>query len=140
MALRCIRSFAAYEGGKPRVVKAGALVADNDPVVKGREGSFQSIDAHLQKRGRGVEAATADPGTVRTLTPPSEPGKDPGPDDAFDPTQHVTKDVLAYLDTVGETEALRVLDAEAAGENRAGIRKVRDQVLKDARARDAASE
>ncbi|MFJ9982564.1 hypothetical protein ACIQUD_00615 [Streptomyces globisporus] len=140
MALRCIRSFAAYVEGKPRVVKAGTLVAEDDPVVKGREASFQSIDAHLQKRGRGVEAATADPGTVRTLTPPTETGTNPGPGEAFDPAQHVTKEVLAYLDTVGATEALRVLDAEAAGENRAGIRKVRDQVLEDARARDAASE
>ncbi|MEU2901347.1 hypothetical protein ABZ771_00390 [Streptomyces globisporus] len=138
MALRCIRSFAAYVEGKPRVVKAGALVADDDPVVKGREVSFQSVDAHLQKRGRGVEAATADPGTVRTLTPPAEPT--PPSSDLFDPTEHVTKDVLAYLGTVGETEAERVLEAEAAAENRAGIRKVRDQVLEDARARDAASE
>ncbi|MEU2764259.1 hypothetical protein [Streptomyces sp. NPDC007094] len=138
MALRCIRSFAAYVEGRPRVVKAGTLVIDGDPVVKGREASFESVDAHLQKRGRGVEATTADPGTVRTLTPPTEPG--PSTPDPFDPTQHVTKDVLAYLGTVGEAEALRVLDAEAAGENRAGIRKVRDQVLEDARARDAASE
>ncbi|MFS0697759.1 hypothetical protein [Streptomyces nitrosporeus] len=135
MALRCIRSFAAYAGGKPRVVKAGALVADDDPVVKGREGSFQSVDAHLQRRCGGVEAATADPGAVRTLTSPQEPSGD-----VYDPAQHSNREVLAYLATATEAEAVRVLDAEAAADNpRAGICKHRDQVLADARARNAAA-
>ncbi|MFE7753000.1 hypothetical protein [Streptomyces sp. NPDC057428] len=135
MAMRCTRSFAAYQDGKPRVVKAGSLVDDDDPVIKGREASFQTVDAHLQRQRGGVEAATADPGTVRTLTPPLQPGGD-----AYDPTQHSNREVLAYLATATEAEALRVLDAEAAAPTpRAGICKMRDQVIEDARARDAAA-
>ncbi|MER7967676.1 hypothetical protein ABTX35_01435 [Streptomyces sp. NPDC096080] len=57
----------------------------------------------------------------------------------FDPVEHTNKEVLAYLSTVGEQEALRVLGLEAEGENRAGIAKNRDQVLEAARARDAAT-
>lgn len=53
----------------------------------------------------------------------------------FDPSEHSNRQVLAYLDTVGEEEAIRVLDEEAAGENRAGIRKNRDAVLEAARLR-----
>ncbi|MCX4974219.1 hypothetical protein [Streptomyces sp. NBC_00620] len=56
----------------------------------------------------------------------------------FDPSEHSNREVLAYLDTVGEEEALRVLDEEAAGENRAGIRKNRDAVIEAARLRDPA--
>ncbi|MEU9661925.1 hypothetical protein [Streptomyces chartreusis] len=57
----------------------------------------------------------------------------------FDPREHTNKEVLAYLDTVGEQEALRVLEVEATeGENRAGIAKMRDQVLEAARLRDQA--
>ncbi|WP_392967176.1 hypothetical protein [Streptomyces sp. LN245] len=58
----------------------------------------------------------------------------------FDPSEHSNREVLAYLDTVGEEEALRVLDEEAAGEDRAGIRKQRDQVLAAARLRQPAPE
>ncbi|WP_281155163.1 hypothetical protein [Streptomyces sp. HYC2] len=57
----------------------------------------------------------------------------------FDPSEHSNREVLAYLDGVGEQEALRVLDAEAAGQNRAGISKAREQVLEAARVRDAAA-
>jgi len=56
----------------------------------------------------------------------------------FDPQEHTNKEVLAYLSTVGEQEALRVFEREAQGENRAGIAKNREQVLEAARARDAA--
>lgn len=57
----------------------------------------------------------------------------------FDPREHTNKEVLAYLDTVGEQEALRVLEVEASeGENRAGIAKNREQVLEAARLRDEA--
>ncbi|MGW1246923.1 hypothetical protein [Streptomyces sp. NPDC002535] len=55
--------------------------------------------------------------------------------EVFDPDQHSNREVLAYLETADEEEALRVLDTEAAGQNRAGIAKMRDQVLEAARAR-----
>lgn len=57
---------------------------------------------------------------------------------AYDPDEHVAREVLAYLADVGEEEAVRVLDAEAAGQNRTGIAKERDQVLARARANDEA--
>ncbi|MGW6210939.1 hypothetical protein [Streptomyces sp. NPDC055109] len=58
----------------------------------------------------------------------------------FDPTEHSNREVLAYLAGVGEEEARRVLDEEAAGEDRAGIRKQRDAVLEAARLRQPAPE
>lgn len=69
---------------------------------------------------------------------PAEPADidDQEPVVPFDPSEHSNRQVLAYLDTVGEQEAIRVLDEEAAGENRAGIRKNRDAVLEAARLRD----
>ncbi|MFB6943192.1 hypothetical protein ACFWGL_17140 [Streptomyces sp. NPDC060286] len=71
MALRCTRSFSAYIHGVPRVVRAGQLVEDDDPIVTGREASFESVDAHLAARRPRVEQATAAPGEPRDLTPPA---------------------------------------------------------------------
>ncbi|MFE9936321.1 hypothetical protein [Streptomyces hirsutus] len=75
MALRCKRAFSAYVDGRPRVVKTGQLVPDDDPIVKGREASFESVDAHLSARRQRVEQATADPGEPRDLTPPTPASK-----------------------------------------------------------------
>ncbi|CAL9665061.1 hypothetical protein SUDANB145_07119 (plasmid) [Streptomyces sp. enrichment culture] len=113
MALRSKRSFAAYGPGGPRVVKAGQIVADDDPVVKGREDAFESVDAHLARRPR-TEQATAGPGEVRTVAPSAETA-------AFDPGAHKADEVLAYLQDADEDERARVLAAEAAGKNRKGI-------------------
>ncbi|MFE9381381.1 hypothetical protein [Streptomyces sp. NPDC006855] len=136
---RCVESFTVWRGGVPVTFTAGQLLEEKHPILKTHGHLFQDVaTAARPRQAQRVEAAVNDPGTSRNLTPPTEPGA--SSPDPFDPTQHVTKDVLAYLGTVGEAEALRVLDAEAAGENRAGIRKVRDQVLEDARARDAAGE
>jgi hypothetical protein len=79
-------------------------------------------------------AAPADPADLENEDPEQEAtvGK------LFDPQEHTNKEVLAYLSTVGEQEALRVFEVEAQGENRAGISKNREQVLEAARARDAA--
>lgn len=64
----------------------------------------------------------------------------PGPDDTpvFDPGEHPVKDVVAYLegDTVTAEETARVLDAEAAGQDRKGISGQRDTLLQQAAARD----
>lgn len=57
---------------------------------------------------------------------------------AYDPDEHSNREVLAYLADVGEEEAVRVLDAEAARQNRAGIAKERETVLAQARANDEA--
>lgn len=62
-----------------------------------------------------------------------------GPEEAppFDPGEHRTADVLAYLADVGELEAVRVLDAEVAGQDRRGIAKLRSELVERARANDA---
>lgn len=60
------------------------------------------------------------------------------PDGPFDPDAHSNREVLTYLADQGEEEVLRVLDKEAAGQNRAGIAKGRDAALEQARANDAA--
>lgn len=128
------------------------------PVVVGEDGQeLEVIDAHVEE---------ADPPdgeddglswsrwrvTVRLPAPPADDGVPPGQQDPadlenqdpeelavpFNPDEHSNREVLAYLETVGEQEALRVLDTEAAGQNRAGIAKNRDAVLEAARVRDAA--
>lgn len=84
-------------------------------------------------------ATPADP-----VVPPEDPEEfeDQEPEEPvvqFDPREHSNREVLAYLDTVGEEEALRVLNIEATeGEDRAGIRKQREAVLEAARLRHPA--
>lgn len=76
MALRCIRSFAAYSDGTPRVVRVGQLVQDDDPIVRGREGAFERVEDHLERRA-AVETATDEPGERREITPPVKPKRRP---------------------------------------------------------------
>ncbi|MBQ1096334.1 hypothetical protein KBY55_09580 [Streptomyces sp. b94] len=78
MALRCTKSLAVYVNGSPRVVQAGQLVQDDDPILQGRATCFESVDAHLAARRPRVEQATADPGQPRDLTPPTPVTKDDG--------------------------------------------------------------
>lgn len=82
-----------------------------------------------------VPASAQDPADLEN----QDPDESEEPAVLFNPDEHSNREVLAYLETVGEQEALRVLDTEAAGQNRAGIAKNREQVLEAARARDAAA-
>jgi hypothetical protein len=50
-------------------------------------------------------------------------------DKPFDPADHNADEVLAYLKDADEAEAVRVLDAEAAGKERKGITNQREQIL-----------
>jgi predicted DNA-binding protein (UPF0251 family) len=130
---RCTESFTIWRNGAPVAFVAGQLVDDKHPILKTHHHLFEEPQATHRPAAatqlRPVEQATADPGTARTLTPPSSA--------AFNPAEHNSKDVLTYLDTATEAEALRVLDAEDAADNpRAGISKQREKVLADARARD----
>lgn len=81
---------------------------------------------------------STDPAALENQEPEQEGDVQPK---LFDPREHSNKEVLAYLDTVGEQEALRVLDIEAneGDPPRAGIVKNRDKVLEAARARDDAA-
>lgn len=72
MIKRCKTSFAVSVGGVPRVMKAGALVQDDDPVIRGREHLFEDVDTFVQKQRTRAEAATAEPGERRSLSKPAK--------------------------------------------------------------------
>ncbi|MFD3532042.1 hypothetical protein [Streptomyces sp. NPDC058664] len=67
---RAKSSFVAYIDGAPRLVNAGDLIDDSDPVVTGREALFGSIEDHVAGMGRSVEQATAGPGERRSVGRP----------------------------------------------------------------------
>ena len=62
----------------------------------------------------------AERGTAAAAPEPAEP---------FDPSARDVGEVLAYLDGAGEAEAVRVLDAEAAGKARKGVLDQREAIL-----------
>ncbi|MEU9861326.1 hypothetical protein AB0D99_10640 [Streptomyces sp. NPDC047971] len=64
---RCTTSFAAVVDGAPRVVRPGTLVEDGDPILKGREQFFESVDTYMSRRRPETEAATAEPSEKRSL-------------------------------------------------------------------------
>ncbi|MFF5795799.1 hypothetical protein [Streptomyces albogriseolus] len=73
---RAIAPFTAYIDGMPRVVRAGDLVEDTDPVMQGRTHLFETAEEHVAQRQPQqprpqVETATAEPGEQRNLTPPT---------------------------------------------------------------------
>jgi hypothetical protein len=97
-----------------------------------------SVTVRLPGPGRGPDGG--DQAEAEVQEKQDQDGPDAPASAAFDPREHTNRQVLAYLDTVGYEEALRVLDLEATeGENRAGIAKQRDEVLNAARVRDAAA-
>lgn len=131
------------EDGQPLEVLA-ATVEDLEPSA-GVEGGPRwvrwSVTVRLPNRAGG-DGSGQEPAAPAPADPADLENQDPEQEDtvpAFDPREHTNREVLAYLDTVGEQEALRVLDVEAnEGEGRAGIGKNREAVLEAARARDAA--
>ncbi|MEV1020703.1 hypothetical protein [Streptomyces sp. NPDC050264] len=94
-------------------------------------------DATAAAWADGVRAELVGAGKAGTgAAPASRPqGADEGA--PFDPTAAKVDEVLAYLATADEAEALRVLDAESAAKKpRASIVKERDAILAAARERD----
>ncbi|MEU8537148.1 hypothetical protein [Streptomyces parvulus] len=72
--------------------------------------------------------------------PDSPPPPPAGKPDMFDPAEHTTEQVLDHLRKVDESvETRRVLDAEAAGENRAEIAAEGAALLDSQEARDKAA-
>jgi hypothetical protein len=69
---RAKASFVAYIGGAPRLVNAGDLIDESDPVVAGREDLFGSIEDHMARPGRTVEQATSEPGERRSVGRPTK--------------------------------------------------------------------
>jgi hypothetical protein len=51
----------------PRVVHAGALFEDSDPVLKGRDDLFENVEEYIE-RMKAPEQATAAPGERRSLS------------------------------------------------------------------------
>ncbi|WP_236241158.1 hypothetical protein [Streptomyces sp. CC228A] len=72
---RCKASFAVMVNGAPRVIPAGQLVDESDPVVKGREANFEDVETYVTdkaaRRAPLVERATAEPGERRSLAKPA---------------------------------------------------------------------
>ena len=69
--VRCKASFAVVVNGAPRVVTVGQLVDDSDPVVKGREANFESVETYVSDRTARVEETTAAPGEKRSVGRPA---------------------------------------------------------------------
>lgn len=85
MAVLCVvQPFAYNEGNVPRVLRAGDLVDETDPCVKGRPAWwFEPVEATAgRKRGvfdaPVVEQATAAPGEKRTASKPKAKAADAG--------------------------------------------------------------
>lgn len=119
MVQRCVQPFVIWPAGAPVAYTAGRLVEDSDPILKTHRHHFEAVEAVARRNtaaGR-IEAATAAPGELRTVTPPAPAGGGP----AFDPGEHNAPEVLAYLADADEAERERVLAAEAAGKARKGI-------------------
>ncbi|MFJ1581559.1 hypothetical protein [Streptomyces sp. NPDC088182] len=113
--------------------------AEVAPVVTTVDGAaLRVVDAVVEE----VEVPGADGGRLAgvrwsvTVVLPNIGASEEADASTFDPGEHSNREVLAYLATAGEREALRVLDAESAGQDRSGIGKEREQVLARARARD----
>lgn len=61
--------------------------------------------------------------------PKDEDSEDEGPDEVFDPAEHNTAAVLAYLGDADLDEATRVLESEEHGKARKGILNTKDDLL-----------
>jgi len=68
--LRCTEPFAFsdHKTGVQRVVRLGDLVDSKDPLIKGREQWFETVDATAERfSNRTVEQATSAPGEKRSV-------------------------------------------------------------------------
>lgn len=69
---RCKEPFRTNVNGAKRVVPAGELVEDTDPVFKGREHLFEPVGDYVSRHGEArVERATAEPGEKRSVGRPA---------------------------------------------------------------------
>ncbi|MGA5076250.1 hypothetical protein ACPC37_01285 [Streptomyces griseoincarnatus] len=131
-------------GGLDFSWKRGDLVDLPDGVAAqwadGVRAEYANQDPPSAPAGDGPQA----PADTDPPADPDDPGdQDDDPDGPvlFDPAEHNVKDVLAYLDGVGEQEALRVLQQEEnAEEPRKGIVGQRGSILERAQANDEATE
>lgn len=76
---RCKAAFSAYVGGQIRMVNAGELLEESDPVIRGRDHLFEDVGTYVEQRRADaqatqlpptVERATAEPGEKRAVGRP----------------------------------------------------------------------
>ncbi|MGC4912726.1 hypothetical protein [Streptomyces albogriseolus] len=130
--------------------KPGDLVNLPDDVAAqwadGMRAEYADQDPPRAPAGDGPQAPAdtnppADPDDPDNPGDQGDQGDGPEAPVLFDPAEHNVKDVLAYLDGVGEQEALRVLQQEEnAEEPRKGIVGQRGSILERAQANDEATE
>ncbi|AZM46572.1 hypothetical protein DMB38_12785 [Streptomyces sp. WAC 06738] len=88
---------------------------------------------YFRRHGYGVAPAPdkTEAERVQELVTGTPTQRGPLEEGEFDPSGHQAPDVLAYLqrDDVDETEARRVLDAEAASKDRKTVTKEREAIL-----------
>lgn len=66
--LRVTKAFSVLSDPNGHVYTPGELVDSDHPHVKGREGHFETVEAHVSARSVGVEQATSAPGEKRSVT------------------------------------------------------------------------
>lgn len=86
---------------------------------------YRPEDAEQLMRARAQDAEQpGDPAGAAVLSMrQADPARTPDPPGPFDPGGHTVAQVLEYLATADETETVRVLAAEAAGQARKSIMK-----------------
>ncbi|MFD9952470.1 hypothetical protein [[Kitasatospora] papulosa] len=90
--------------------------------------------ARYRARTAAPAGGQAPPLTAAQADPRAPEQADP---DAFDPAEHTVLQVIAHLAEADEEETVRVLDAEASGEQRKGLLERREEFAAEARQRAA---
>lgn len=109
------------------------------PVVTGENGEALDVVAASIEPTSPPDGQDPGRGWVRWAVTVRLPVPAPGPD-LYDPASQSVKDVLAYLDGVGEQEATRVLQTEENADTpRKGITGQRGSILERARTNDEAA-
>lgn len=116
----------------------------HQPVVVSEDGEPLEVLAATLEEIPAPDGAKDGPAwvqwSVTVRLPSADPGDDDPGSDPFDPAEHSAKDVLAYLEGVGEMEADRVLAAEERAQTpRKGVLDKREAILSRARANDQAA-
>ena len=79
MTYRCTGGFAVYVDGQPQMYPGGALVDDDDPILKRNPAAFERVETYTARRSAvpqsvtATETATAAPGEARTVTKAAAP-------------------------------------------------------------------
>ncbi|MFF8034919.1 hypothetical protein [Streptomyces sp. NPDC016626] len=145
--MACIRVLQAV-AGLHCSWQAGDLVdLPDDEAAKWADGVRAELADQTPAAPAGSSPAPPadDPPPSAGPAPADDPGAGDDPDgtpapDQFDPAAHSVKGVIAYLNGVGEEEAMRVLKLEATAEQpRRGIVGQRGSILERAQANDLAA-